>query len=386
MDNLSEITKLIEAGLKEDSEKVFNYTQLLIQKIEEKGDIQTAKKLKNVLKKTKSTDLKPNEYGYTINFPVDVDSRIPLGEIMYFEDTSVFLKLSSNQMSIIEEYIYLINNLELFVSRGVKTHRSMLLYGKPGTGKTQAARYISSKVKLPLVVVRLDGLISSYLGNTSKNIRAIFEFVERTPCILFLDEIDAIAKMRDDSNELGELKRVVNTLLQNIDSIESKVPVIAATNHEHLLDPAVWRRFDYKVKVELPNQEVRKQLTTEFLKDVITQGDGETIDIISYLTEGMSGSDIESFSTKVKTYMILDKKHTLHSVDLFEYFIRFLHGYERNVDSREYSEEGLKLKVAKFLREQNSKEFTIRKLSGITGMSTGKISQELRKEVVTLDR
>jgi ATP-dependent Clp protease ATP-binding subunit ClpA len=373
---------LIEAGLKEDSEKVFNYTSLLIQKIEGKGDIQAANQLKNILKRKRSISLKPNEYGQTINFPVDLDSRIPLGEIMYFEDSSVFLKLPRNEMSIIEEYIFLINNLELFIARGVKTHRSMLLFGKPGTGKTQTARYISSRVKLPLVVVRLDGLISSYLGNTSKNIRAIFEFVERTPCILFLDEIDAIAKMRDDSNELGELKRVVNTLLQNIDSVESKVPIIAATNHEHLLDPAVWRRFDYKVKVELPSQELRKQLIMEFLKDIVPNV--EIIEILSYLTEGMTGSDIESFSTKIKTYLILDQKQTLCTIDIFDYFIRFLHGSEQNVNNEGNSVEELKLKVAKFLREQNRKEFTIRKLSRITGLSTGKISQELRKEVVTV--
>ena len=373
---------MIEAGLKEDSEKVFNYTSLLIQKIEGKGDIQAANQLKNILKRKRSISLKPNEYGQTINFPVDLDSRIPLGEIMYFEDSSVFLKLPRNEMSIIEEYIFLINNLELFIARGVKTHRSMLLFGKPGTGKTQTARYISSRVKLPLVVVRLDGLISSYLGNTSKNIRAIFEFVERTPCILFLDEIDAIAKMRDDSNELGELKRVVNTLLQNIDSVESKVPIIAATNHEHLLDPAVWRRFDYKVKVELPSQELRKQLIMEFLKDIVPNV--EIIEILSYLTEGMTGSDIESFSTKIKTYLILDQKQTLYTIDIFDYFIRFLHGSEQNVNNEGNSVEELKLKVAKFLREQNRKEFTIRKLSRITGLSTGKISQELRKEVVTV--
>ena len=82
--------------------------------------------------------------------------------------------------------------------------------------KTQTAKYISAKTNLPLVTIRIDGLVSSYLGSTSKNIKSLFDFVERTPCLLFLDEFDAIAKMRDDSNELGELKRVVNPLLQNL--------------------------------------------------------------------------------------------------------------------------------------------------------------------------
>jgi SpoVK/Ycf46/Vps4 family AAA+-type ATPase len=171
-------------------------------------------------------------------------------------------------MSSIREFIYIINHTDLFLGKGIKSNRSMLLFGKPGTGKTQVARYISSGTGLLLVTVRLDCVISSYSGSTPKNIGVLFDFVQRTPCILFLDEFDAIAKVRDDSNELGDLKRVVNTLLQNIDSIESGIPIIAATNHEHLLDPAVWRRFDYKIRMKLPDAATRGMMFAEFLKDV----------------------------------------------------------------------------------------------------------------------
>jgi SpoVK/Ycf46/Vps4 family AAA+-type ATPase len=109
-------------------------------------------------------------------------------------------------------------------------------------------------MKLPLVCPRLDGLISSLLGSTAKNIRKIFDFVVSRECILFLDEFDVIAKLRDDKNELGELKRVVNSLIQNIDNLGGDTILIAATNHHELLDPAIWRRFSKVLFLEKPNE------------------------------------------------------------------------------------------------------------------------------------
>ena len=99
-----------------------------------------------------------------------------------------------------------------------------MLYGVPGCGKSTVAKYIAQQIGLPLVIARLDALVSSLLGSTSKNIRKVFDFADSRPCILFLDEFDAIAKARDDQHELGELKRVINSLLQNIDSLSSHKP------------------------------------------------------------------------------------------------------------------------------------------------------------------
>ncbi|MBV3966614.1 ATP-binding protein, partial [Bacteroides fragilis] len=102
---------------------------------------------------------------------------------------------------------------------GLNIRKSLLLYGAPGCGKTSIAHYISEKTGLPLVVSRLDAIVSSLLGSTAKNLSRIFSYVNSMPCILLLDEFDALAKARDDNHELGELKRVINSLLQNIDSM-----------------------------------------------------------------------------------------------------------------------------------------------------------------------
>lgn len=378
MENIAEVMKLIEAGLQQDQTKVFNYSQLLISKLESKGDTQTADKLKRVLKNTKSLTIKAQGYEQILKSPVDTESRLPLAEIKQYPKDSIFLSLNQNIKPDIQEFINILNHADSFVDKDIKIHRSVLLFGPPGTGKTQAAKYIASQTNLPLVTVRIDGLVSSYLGSTSKNIRALFDFVEKTPCILFLDEFDAIAKMRDDANELGELKRVVNTLLQNIDSIESKVPVIAATNHEHMLDPAVWRRFDYKIKIDLPDADQRQHLIKEFLNG--NTKDDKIFNVLIEMTNKFSGAEIETFCNQIRTNLVMDQKTSILKKNLMDYYIKFKNrngkGNEQLIDDSV----GSKMLLAKSFREQNEKIFTFRNLAELTGISQGKLSQDLKPQ------
>ena len=145
----------------------------------------------------------------------------------------------------------------------------ILLCGPPGCGKTLTANAIASEIGIPVAYVKLDGLISSYLGQTGTNIRKIFDYVKNKRIVLFLDEFDAIAKKRDDANELGEMKRVVMTLLQNMDAMPANVFLIAATNHHHLLDSALWRRFDISLFLELPNTIQRGGIIRRFLSETL---------------------------------------------------------------------------------------------------------------------
>lgn len=291
MNYLSEVTKIIDYGMNSNLNKLLSQVQLLISNLRDDGDMFSADALEQTLKVTKKS-IKPqsNTNIFERPVPVEKDSRFPLADKSIYSKNEVWIELPSGTKDIVKRFINYYENREKLIANNIPVNSSILLYGPPGTGKTKTAAYIASMLGLPLMTARTDALISSYLGATSKNIRMLMDYAQSTPCVLFLDEFDALAKVRDDANEIGELKRVVVTLLQNIDSLENVV-LIAATNHEKLLDKAVWRRFHYKIEISLPNEEMRKNITKRLLKEHI---DKKIMGIFIELTEGMSGADIES--------------------------------------------------------------------------------------------
>jgi SpoVK/Ycf46/Vps4 family AAA+-type ATPase len=140
--------------------------------------------------------------------------------------------------------------LELLRSYGLEPRHRILLVGPPGNGKTSLAEALARELMLPLLVVRYEAVIASYLGETSGRLRRLFDHARTRRCVLFFDEFDTLGKERGDEHETGEIKRVVSTLLLQVDQLPTHVVVVTATNHPELLDRAVWRRF--QVRVELP--------------------------------------------------------------------------------------------------------------------------------------
>lgn len=163
--------------------------------------------------------------------------------------------------------------------------------GPPGTGKTLAARAVAGEAKRPLLTVRLDAVLSSYLGETARNLNAAFEEAVARNAILFLDEVDALAKQRDDPHELGEMKRVVNALLQDMDRTVHTLPIIAATNHDQLLDHAMWRRFTDVLDFRPPNEEARGRILRIHLRHVPHAQDVRAEDLAAK-TVGRTGADL----------------------------------------------------------------------------------------------
>lgn len=141
---------------------------------------------------------------------------------------------------------------DLLRSHNIKPRHRILLSGVPGNGKTSLAEAVAESLMVPLMVARYDGLIGSYLGETASRLRKLFDHVRTRSCVLFFDEFDTLGKERGDKRETGEIKRVVSSLLMQIDELPAHVVVVTATNHPELLDRAVWRRFQLRLDLPLP--------------------------------------------------------------------------------------------------------------------------------------
>lgn len=145
---------------------------------------------------------------------------------------------------------------DILRAHGMQPRNRILLSGPPGNGKTSVAEAIAEALALPLFVVRYDALIGSFLGETNVRLAKLFDYVRTTPCVFFFDEFDAIGKERGDQHETGEIKRVVSFLLMQIDQLPSYVVTVAATNHVELLDKAVWRRFQLRLLLPAPSEDL----------------------------------------------------------------------------------------------------------------------------------
>ena len=139
-------------------------------------------------------------------------------------------------------------------SRSLEPRHRVLLVGPPGNGKTSLAEAIAEALAVPFFVVRYDAIIGSFLGETASRLRRVFDYARTTPCVLFFDEFDAVGKERGDVNETGEIKRVVTSLLMQVDALPSYTVVVAASNHPELLDRAVWRRFQFRLELPAPTK------------------------------------------------------------------------------------------------------------------------------------
>lgn len=304
---MTELFRIVNGALRLDIDKVRNYTAFLADKLEKSGDKASATRLRKMLEES-DHQLRPAGTAFAKMLPVDSESRFPLVERVNLRALSEPpVVLSQDQWDTINEFLSVTKSHAQADAQGVSTSLGLLMYGPPGTGKSRVARYIAQELSLDLYIARLDGLISSFLGSTSKNIRALFDFAARTPCILFLDEFDAIAKLRGDNQELGELKRVVNSFIQNLDTLGTQSIVIAATNHHELLDSAIWRRFSYRLALDYPSADLRQQMWVQFVRSLeFTPRD---IELLADLSEGFSGSDIQEVCLRLQRRRITTKKN-----------------------------------------------------------------------------
>jgi AAA+ superfamily predicted ATPase len=193
---------------------------------------------------------------------------------------------------------------DLLRAHALEPRHRVLLIGAPGNGKTSLAEAIAGELALPLLVVRYDAVIGSYLGETAARLARLFDYVRTLRCVLFFDEFDTLGKERGDTQETGEIKRVVSSLLLSIDALPSYVVVIAATNHPELLDRAVWRRFQLRLELPQPGPAERQAFIEKFESRSNLQISFST-HVVRERLAGMSYAELEELCMDVRRRAIL---------------------------------------------------------------------------------
>ncbi len=227
--------------------------------------------------------------------PINSETSSDLLEVVttYADAIPIF---NSNVTRLVGRFLHEYQSAPDLIQSGLSPPTSILLTGEPGVGKTMLAEYIANKTEKQLLVLDLASSISSFLGKTGQNLRSILRFARESTSVLLLDEFDSIAKKRDDPADLGELKRIVNVLLKELESWPPNSILIAATNHPELLDKAIWRRFDHRISIPLPEKTERSLIIKNALKD-----ECKNTGLLNFLisqTDGQSPADIVKMCEK----------------------------------------------------------------------------------------
>lgn len=353
------LLELIFSGLQKRSDEVESYA-IGISRLIRKENPRLAKSIIDVLS---SYSLKPSTRSHS-PLPIESDSKL---EMVSIENTNDQLPPILNQRiaETISGFLYEREKISHLLEKGIKPSTSILLVGKPGTGKTMLAKYIAGVLKKDLVVLDLASSMSSLLGKTGQNLKKVLEYAKQNSSVLLLDEFDAIAKRRDDSTDLGEIKRVVNVLLMELENWPTSSVLIATSNHPELLDRAIWRRFDHVIEIELPEEKERATILINELSEFLDEETKAFIHPLAKILDNKSPSDLCRFADNAKRRVVLKNENVINAlVNSLE-----LHTQEKDIRGQ----------FCSIAKQMLGNEITVRQLAQLTGFSPAGVQYHLTK-------
>ncbi|MDN4547172.1 anti-phage ATPase IteA [Pseudomonas sp. C32] len=374
MEHLSEILKILDGALKANASMASNYAGLLADKLELDGSSRQARMIRERLARAPAALASAQDASGGVNFgslPVDGESHLHTVDVSYPVIGDDPLLLPSAIQQRVDEFLVNVRRYDDLAKAGAAMPSRLLTYGLPGTGKTKLARAVAADLGMPLLTVRCDTLVSSLLGQTSRNLRRVFEYSQQRPCVLFLDEFDALAGARGNERDVGELQRVVISLLQNIDSLSDNTILVAATNHDQLLDPAIWRRFGFRIPMPKPDARLRKLLWNQFLYPLKPEGIDLTDLVIA--SDGITGANIEQVCLDAKRTAVLANASEIDEIQLYRRLGLALALTGSVMLSTIEAE-------IQWLRHWDSKRFSLRNLAKIYGLSLRSVTNILKEE------
>ena len=324
MTNSELIKQLFLSFNSKDDDAFMQAARDYIEREKRKKHTIVAKELEKALYQTAVSSNAQKRFKHNLPIPRDTEKGFPLLEIQHFEVDFDALFLSDRTKNQLERIMLEFKDADVLASYNLEHKKKILLCGKPGTGKTFSVQAISSALHIPVVYIRFDAIISSYLGETAGNLRKVFDFIESGTWIVLFDEFDIIGKNRDDHHEHGEIKRVVNNFLQMLDNIKGESLLFAATNHQNMLDSAIWRRFDAVIDYELPDEITRQKLFEHYLKPLKRD---KTLNLkhAAKASKDLSPADIKMVAIEALKTAIIEHRDSLSAGDLESAILQFVH-------------------------------------------------------------
>ena len=311
------LRQLIRSGAEGDVDAFRSAAKEVVADERQKQHHLLANDLETILYGRTRTPSSPALRSLVGTIPEDRERGIPLLSLCEPVRRIEDIVLSRDNLSLVKEILREHNREEVLRTYGLRPSDRILLCGPPGCGKTLTAEIIASELGRPFAIVRTDSVVSSFLGETAANLRKVFDFAAAAPMVVLLDEFDALGKEREDASEHGELRRVVNAVLQMLDAYDGRSLIIAATNHEGMLDSAVWRRFEEVLFLKPPTRAQLCRLLAVKLRGVRRDFDVQEI-AGRDMFKGATHADVERIVRRALKEMVIKGGELRLSVEHLE--------------------------------------------------------------------